>query len=121
MLALGAWRFRLRTRNPLLTFPAMNTAVDDVEIRRLLNLHRGQWGAIVLKSGISHSWLSKFVREKIPNPGHTTLKRLHMCFRELKLPVPNTHRVRQPPPAVLDCASGTAPPVDRRSLRRKRA
>lgn len=48
----------------------------DAEVRALLEERRGSWDAIHKETGISHSWISKFVNRKIPNPGYHTLKRL---------------------------------------------
>lgn len=53
----------------------MNTPLDQ-EIRNRLLARRGEWPAIATTSGISHSWISKFVRRQIPNPGYATLTRL---------------------------------------------
>lgn len=33
-----------------------------------------------MKAGISHSWISQFVRHKIPNPGYATLRRLRVVM-----------------------------------------
>jgi transcriptional regulator with XRE-family HTH domain len=53
----------------------MNTPLDQ-DIRNRLLARRGEWPAIAASSGVSHSWISKFVRGQIPNPGYTTLTRL---------------------------------------------
>ena len=58
----------------------------DDEVRRLLNLHRGQWVHIPVEIGVSYSWLSKFARGKITNPGYWTLKRLHLFLSEWQQP-----------------------------------
>lgn len=49
----------------------------DAEVRRQLEERRGSWPAIAVEAGISHSWISQFVRGRIPNPGYVTLKDLH--------------------------------------------
>ena len=49
----------------------------DIEVRQALENRRGDWPQIALKADVSHSWISQFVRNKIPNPGFATLKRLH--------------------------------------------
>lgn len=49
----------------------------DTEVRAALNARRGQWPKIAEDCGISHSWISQFVRDKIPNPGYMTLRKLH--------------------------------------------
>jgi len=48
----------------------------DDEVRGLLDAHRGRWPAIVESCGVSHSWISKFVRRRINNPQYGTLVRL---------------------------------------------
>jgi len=48
----------------------------DIKIRAALNDRRGQWLQIAKRCQVSHSWISQFVREKIPNPGYMTLRRL---------------------------------------------
>lgn len=53
----------------------MNTPLDQ-DIRSRLLDRRGEWPAIASASGVSHSWISKFVRGQIPNPGYATLTRL---------------------------------------------
>ena len=49
----------------------------DSEVRALLDARRGDWKAIADESGVSYSWLSKFVNSHIDNPGFVTLKKLH--------------------------------------------
>jgi transcriptional regulator with XRE-family HTH domain len=48
----------------------------DVEVRELLESRRGQWQQIADGAKVSHSWISQFVRGKIPNPGFATLTSL---------------------------------------------
>ena len=50
----------------------------DTEVRDLLKACRGDWPALAADpaAGISYSWLSKFYRGKIGNPGYVKLKRL---------------------------------------------
>lgn len=57
----------------------MNTPLDQ-DVRSRLLARRGEWPAIAALSGVSHSWISKFVRGQIPNPGYTTLTRLGACL-----------------------------------------
>ena len=45
----------------------------DVEVRKLLESRRGDWKSVAEAAGVSHSWISQFVRGKIPNPGFRTL------------------------------------------------
>lgn len=49
----------------------------DTEVKRLLNAKRGDWPRVCQRADVSHSWISKFVRGGIPNPGYATLKKLH--------------------------------------------
>lgn len=72
----------------------------DREVRRLIDLHRGQWKAVETMTGISHSWISKFARGKITNPGYATLKRLHMLLNDRPVmppPLPTTMPPGLPP------------------------
>lgn len=48
----------------------------DIAIKRRLELRRGEWLEIAKKSGVSHSWISKFMNGHIPNPGYATLVKL---------------------------------------------
>lgn len=66
----------------------MHTPLDQ-DVRNRLLARRGEWPAIAESSGVSHSWISKFVRGQIPNPGYTTLTRLGACLgvRGLRRPV----------------------------------
>jgi transcriptional regulator with XRE-family HTH domain len=45
----------------------------DIEVRDLLESRRGEWQRVAEGAGVSHSWISQFVRGKIPNPGYATL------------------------------------------------
>jgi transcriptional regulator with XRE-family HTH domain len=56
----------------------------DVEIRASLERRRGDWQKIADRAAVSHSWISQFVRGKIPNPGYATLKRLQACLGRSK-------------------------------------
>jgi transcriptional regulator with XRE-family HTH domain len=49
----------------------------DTTVKDLLEKRRGDWKAIADEADVSHSWLSKFVRGKIPNPGSRTLAKVH--------------------------------------------
>ncbi len=55
----------------------MNATTLDIEVRKALEERRGDWGRIAKRADVSHSWISQFVRAKIPNPGYATLLRLH--------------------------------------------
>jgi transcriptional regulator with XRE-family HTH domain len=51
------------------------TRIDE-QVRAALQQRRGYWPTIAKEAGVSHSWLSKFVRHQIGNPGYATLVRL---------------------------------------------
>jgi transcriptional regulator with XRE-family HTH domain len=83
----------LTQRNPLLRFQRVTTSSDtppdahlDREVQALIDKHRGQWKAIEAATGVSYSWLSKFARGKIHNPGYATLKRLHSILTDMPAP-----------------------------------
>ncbi|MBX3605342.1 MAG: helix-turn-helix domain-containing protein [Piscinibacter sp.] len=48
----------------------------DTRLRDLLAERRGDWHGIAGRAGVSHSWISKFVNGRIPNPGYGTLRKL---------------------------------------------
>lgn len=48
----------------------------DERVRSALERRRGDWPRIAKEAAVSHSWLSKFVRREIDNPGYATLVRL---------------------------------------------
>jgi predicted transcriptional regulator len=48
----------------------------DEFVRDALESRRGDWPAIATGSGVSYSWISKFVNGHIPKPGYSTLQRL---------------------------------------------
>jgi len=54
----------------------------DAHIRSNLNLRRGRWAELARQSGVSYSWLSKFARGLIENPGLRTLERLSAAMDE---------------------------------------
>lgn len=97
------------------------------EVRRLLDLHRGQWKDIADATEVSHSWLSKFMCGKIRNPGYSALHRLYWHLSARKVPpivrkAPARRRKRkaaaaavvvsmpsqQPLPQVADLTAATA-------------
>jgi transcriptional regulator with XRE-family HTH domain len=53
----------------------------DIEVRLLLASRKGQWPLIAKQAGVSHSWVSKFVRGEIDNPRIRTLQRLDVFLR----------------------------------------
>lgn len=94
--------------NLLLAFGRVNTQTENIEfefaldreVRRLIELHRGQWKAVETATGVSHSWISKFARGKITNPGYATLKRLHLLLSDRPVmppPLPTTMPPGLPP------------------------
>lgn len=58
--------------------PPADHGLDEI-VRASLDSARGRWSVIGKdeNSGVTQSWISKFVRRKIPNPGFSTLKTLH--------------------------------------------
>jgi transcriptional regulator with XRE-family HTH domain len=48
----------------------------DVRVREALLARKGDWKAVADGSGVSYSWLSKFVNGHIDNPGYVTLTQL---------------------------------------------
>ncbi len=65
---------------------AMNTSLDN-EVRDLLEARRGDWRQIAADAGVSYSWVSQFMRNKIPNPGFETLKSLaHALSQQAEKP-----------------------------------
>ncbi len=59
----------------------MDTSLDTA-VRVALVRRKGDWQAIADESGVSYSWLSKFVNGHIDNPGYGTLKKLHAYLQE---------------------------------------
>lgn len=53
----------------------------DIAIRDRLTERRGDWAEIAEQSGVSHSWISKFVNGRIPNPGYATLEKLSTVLK----------------------------------------
>jgi predicted transcriptional regulator len=60
----------------------------DTEVKRLLESRRGDWPCLCQRADVSHSWISKFVRGRIPNPGYATLKRLHEVLSSPEVAAP---------------------------------
>lgn len=71
----------------------MQTNLDQL-VSDLLKARKGDWMAISKDSGVSYSWLSKFVNGHISNPGYATLSKLHRLLaepeRELAQAIANT-------------------------------
>lgn len=57
----------------------------DIEVRDLLIAKKGDWKAVADQSGVSYSWLSKFVNGHIDNPGYAKLAALQ---KQLSKPAP---------------------------------
>lgn len=53
----------------------MSTSID-AEVLAALMARKGEWQAVAAGSGVSYSWLSKFVNGHIKNPGFATLTKL---------------------------------------------
>ena len=54
----------------------------DCRIKALLHERRGDWQAVADGSGVSYSWLSKFVNGHIENPGYGTLRKLEQYLAQ---------------------------------------
>lgn len=54
----------------------MSTSLDT-DVRAALESRKGDWQAVASGSGVSYSWISKFMNGHIDNPGFGTLKALH--------------------------------------------
>lgn len=54
----------------------MSTSLDT-DVRAALEQRKGDWQTVAKESGVSYSWISKFMNGHIDNPGFTTLKELH--------------------------------------------
>jgi transcriptional regulator with XRE-family HTH domain len=106
----GLERFRLTLGNLLLRSGGVNTQhtpeAPDLaqEVRDLLDCHRGQWKAIAAATDVSHSWLSKYARGKILNPGYATLRRLQSHLKDIPAPQRTASRL----PASSSAASAVA-------------
>lgn len=58
----------------------MNAQILESDLRSKLIARRGEWASIAQVSGVSHSWISKFVNNHIPNPGLRTLASIQACL-----------------------------------------
>lgn len=56
----------------------------DAEVKRLLEAKPHDWAAIAEKSGVSHSWIHKFVKYGIDNPGYRTLVKIRDAVNALE-------------------------------------
>lgn len=66
----------------------MDTPLDQ-QIQAILDRHKGDWPAIAQSAGVSYSWLSKFTRGHIKNPGYRTLRRIELSLQRAQA-VPTT-------------------------------
>lgn len=57
----------------------------DLEVRDALLERKGDWQQISESADVSHSWMSQFVRGKIPNPGIETLRKIKKAIGESQL------------------------------------
>ena len=69
--------------------PVMSKNLDQI-VLQLLNARRGDWQAVSDASGVSYSWLSKFLNGHIDNPGYATLTKLHDCLTKTEAPTKHT-------------------------------
>lgn len=92
----------------------------DVRIRAALVERKGQWLQIAASCDVSHSWISQFVRNKIPNPGYGTLKRLEAL---VLAPAAEASQAAAPvvtPPGGEHAAASDAPwPTDKAERRER--
>jgi transcriptional regulator with XRE-family HTH domain len=73
----------------------------DTQLKASLDKRRGDWKQIADASGISYSWLSQFVRDKIPNPGYATLQKLAATLQKLP-PLPGDADGAPPVPETVE-------------------
>ena len=61
----------------------MNTGLDQ-QVKTALAARKGEWQEVAKQTGVSYSWISKFMNGHIENPGFATLKSLHaaLCVRK---------------------------------------
>lgn len=50
----------------------------DERVRRLLEARKGEYQAVAEATGVSYSWISKFVNRHTQNPGYGTLRSLYI-------------------------------------------
>lgn len=97
MTATNAWncRWPLTAGNSLLASRCVNSHTEHPDlaedVRRLLHLHRGDYLAIAVAANVSYSWLTKFARGKITNPGYAKLRRLYLHLHDKPVPLPRKH------------------------------
>ena len=53
------------------------------QTREMLAKCKGQWPEVAERSGMSHPWISKFMRGKIPNSGIMTLDAVDDVVRQM--------------------------------------
>jgi len=79
----------------------------DIEVKTALEARRGDWKQIAEESGISYSWISQFVREKIPNPGFATLRDLRAYLIDGIKPAPTAHPSPTDTPEPAEAGAGS--------------
>jgi len=52
------------------------------EVASKLNAHRGRWPELGRMANVSHSWICKIAKKKIPDPGYRRLSRLMTAMEE---------------------------------------
>lgn len=57
--------------------------VSPAEVKTLLEQRRHEWSAIAKSANVSESWIAKFVRGKIDNPGYLTLSNVRAAISSL--------------------------------------
>ncbi len=67
--------------------PTHDDSVSLNEVKALLNKRRGDWAAVSYHSGMSYSWISKFVNGHIDNPGYATLRNMRDFLLKADEPV----------------------------------
>lgn len=72
----------------------MSTKFDDA-IRVHLVSCKGDWLEIAKQAGVSHSWMSKFVNNRIPNPGLRTLERLADALAMRRVSIDRAHQPQE--------------------------
>lgn len=62
----------------------------DIAVRAALERRKGDWQTVAVGSGVSYSWISKFMNGHVRNPGFTTLTKLHGFLKSQKSPFRRT-------------------------------
>jgi hypothetical protein len=86
------------------TAPTRIPDTDEI-VAQYLTARKGEWEYIAVQSGVSYSWISKFMNSKIPNPGSQTLKKLR-TWLEANPPTSRPHSAHA---GAETTGSGTEP------------